>query len=803
MDNQLIEKLLGQSEAISIITRDRRSSANYLISAPSGGGKHYLMNQLADFFAHQTQFRVFRCRAGRSGIDANMDFAPFNELLAKEENTSQINLVNASRPFVELIPHIGKCISSLMALKKTYPAVFNGIESELLARIEHVAKESSLVFLCEEIDCWDRASICFLQKLMRFTFAGKVCVFVCSAVEQKTELPIESSQFDYCFSLRNIPENQVETVSKILFPGTKFSPEVLRQLYILSGGNIGMIIQLTELLQRNMKNPISKHLALRDVIQHRLLESLGQSRYENAVELLDRASLIGEHIYRALLAHFLHFDSSTFIESVDDVVRHNILEERADFFDFSYRIIWESFYEYNRKNKRFHRELANSICELMPSNYSYISDEMSKAGEEQEAAIYCILSALKEYHLYRSRPILTQYQTELLQKRDLSSAYQSLIELYSYIFTGNYLEAQQMICRYPDLRLSFEADYIRAVGKINGSIMQSAYSEALTTLQGWIEDEEFRRQSPYQWMRAAILAIGAQYELHDQSMVDLLKKVEKVKRRYEATDQGMAWLEYDFLSKCNFCYTIDTAYNYTKEALEFFRKNVAYSPSKYPYYVALINCGANSTVMGKYQEATAILEEAMELVGQEGVSRGGVGSLINNLLIAELLGNQMRTPEEIQLAINQMDALIGAASDDTISSILLRNNQIVMQCYMGDMDAAAKKIEALYNEIRYTEGVDDYYLYISGNNYHIIRQLAGIAPIDLSAMEEIFYLRPLDNDHEYFATRQRIILEQLKLGRFPDPSIQGWNDLSAPRVGPAWSFWGKWLLFSDLQIWSN
>jgi len=43
-------------------------------------------------------------------------------------------------------------------------------------------------------------------------------------------------------------------------------------------------------------------------------------------------------------------------------------------------------------------------------------------------------------------------------------------------------------------------------------------------------------------------------------------------------------------------------------------KNLLQLPSKYPYYTALINCGASSIVVGKYQEAIDLLTEALELV---------------------------------------------------------------------------------------------------------------------------------------------------------------------------------------------
>ena len=798
-----IEYLLGQSVIFNAITECETNSANYLIEAPSGRGKHYLSKLLLEHYSGKRNIRVLHCHINRPEVNATWDFAPFIGLLAEEENLAKVNYTNVGKPFIELIPYVGKCITQLMSQKKVYSATFNSIETELLTRLTRVIGILKPVFLCENIDLWDKASSRFLQKLLATPITEKGCIFICTSGNNNAESPIEHTQFTHCFEIRTIAEEDMAYVVKTLFRGVDLAPELLRQIHQLSGGNIGIICQLVELIGENESGVLNASRVYHDVILHQLRENLSEPRYNRAVELLDKASLVGERVYRKLLQHFLQYDPVIFTESVGDVVTQNIMTQSVDELTFTYRAVWQSFYAVNVKNRKFHHELAKCIHELMPSNYSYIADELLKAGEDRAAAIYYILAALNEYHTYRAIPVLPIQQKELLDRCGLRTDYQQLIELYSYYFAGNYEATRQTMCRCKEPQLAFEVDYIKAVAQINGSILQSAYAEALVNLQSWVEDENFCSQSPHQWMRAALLAIGAQYELHDKSMVSLLKRIEQTKRKYAATDRGIEWLEYDFLSKCNYCYTVDTAYHYTKEAVRFFEKNLLQAPSKYPYYVALINSGANSTVVGKYQEAIDFLTKAIEFVEQESVSHGIVDSLINNLLIAELLGGQINTAEEIQLAIEQIDPLIEAMSGDTISQILLRNNQAVMMCYQGDIATATEKIDKLYTELRYIDDVDDYYPYIVGNNYYIIKYLAGLAPIDRHSMEEVFRFRPLDHDHNYFSTRQRIILEQIEKGLFPDLSMSDWNRLPGPFVGPAWSFWGRWLLFSDMQIWSD
>lgn len=801
--NLIIEQQLGQTEIFDAITMQDNVSASYLIEAPAGRGKHYLSEQLKEYYSSHPSFRVLHCYIDHTEIEQAWDFAPFTEMLVREENIAKVNYTNVGKPFIELIPYVGKCISQLMSQKKVYAATFNSVEVELITRLERVIGAKKPVFLCEKVDRWDNASIYFLQKLLTSDFRTKGCIFICTSDSKGSDILIERIQFDQRFEIGTIAEESMEYVIKALFHSLELSPDILQQIHRLSGGNIGIIRQLAELIGENEFGSINSSRVYHDVILHRLRENLSELRYKRAVEMLDKASLIGERFYRNLLQHFLQYNPVAFKECVGDVINQNILTQDVDILAFTYRAVWQSFYELNMKNRQFHYELANCIHELMPSNYSYFADELFKAGEEQKAAIYYILAALNEYHTYRTMPVLLTTQIELLERCGLLADYRQLMDLYSRFFQGDYIATRQTICRCKDQQLAFEVDYIKAVAQINGSILQSAYAESLIALQSWVEDDDFRLQSPYQWMRGALLAIGAQYELHDSSMTTLLKRIEQTKRKYAATDRGIEWLEYDFLSKCNYCYTVDTAYHYTKEAVYFFRKNLLQSPSKYPYYIALINCGANSTVVGNYQEAIDLLTEALELLEQEAIHHGVVDSLVNNLIIAELLGGQIRTSEEIQMAIEQLDPLIDAMSDDSISQILLRNNQAVMMCYKGDIVTAVQKIDQLYAEIRYIDDVDDYYLYIVGNNYHIMRHMAGSSPIDHALLESVFQFRPLDHDRNYFSTRQRIMLERIERGQLPKLSESDWNILSEPLVGPAWSFWGRWLLFSDMQIWSD
>ena len=73
---------------------------------------------------------------------------------------------------------------------------------------------------------------------------------------------------------------------------------------------------------------------------------------------------------------------------------------------------------------------------------------------------------------------------------------------------------------------------------------------------------------------------------------------------------------------------------------------------------------------------------------------------------------------------------------------------------------------------------------------------------------EIQDLVPLSNNKEYFLKRNKYVKEIFnKIDRDTLLSDNSWNAYLIKKypktLGDAWNFWGKLLLLSDLQIWSD
>ena len=797
-DPNAVEKMLGQDTAYAELTGSA-SIRQSCIVASVGQGKHYLIEKLSQYFFKKDGLCVLRMSANVSPSGQKQDFAPFLAMLTAEEKLTAVNMANWGKSFAELLPYIGKSVSKIVDRKKVYPAIYSNTEIELLMRLERMIAHRPVLLICEEIDRFDQPSAQFLRKLLSCSgdVLGKNVRFICTSCSEGALFPADI--FDRCFHLCCVQMDQMNTLWEILVPRQPVEEELLRKIHLLSGGNIGIMLQLIHLVTGNDADSIYGSCAYRDIMLQRLQILLDEFRYDCAVCLLDRASLIGERSYKELLRLFTKYEPVAFSESIRASVNGGVLQEEPSMVSFTDHATWQAFHAFNQKNQQFHYELAHCIKKLTPSNFSYIGDELLLADQEQEAASCYVLAALNYYHFYRIQPELPDSQMNLINKFSLRDAYRELLALFHDYFAGHFSKVISTPFHFKDTLLQFEAEYVKALAYINGYLSLSAYKQALTLLESWLEDQQFYMENPYQWMRGALLALGAKYELHDKSMPDLIKWIEKTRRQYP-NDPGMEWLELDFLSKCNYCYSIDTAYHYVKSAVETLKRYYARLPSGYPYYRALVNAAANSLVLGKYEETLQYSKEALLLEEQNGSLYGAVDALTNNVMIASLLYDPSGWEKHSELCIRELKRLEELAEEDVITSILLRNNIAVMLCYCGKFESAINELSSLRHELLCLNDVDDYYLYVIGSNECILNTLLGRREFDWQDFDTLCQLRPLDLDHAYFAARNQYIKENIAHVVLSRP----WrNDFDTQKVGPAWSFWGKWLIFSDIQIWSD
>lgn len=89
----------------------------------------------------------------------------------------------------------------------------------------------------------------------------------------------------------------------------------------------------------------------------------------------------------------------------------------------------------------------------------------------------------------------------------------------------------------------------------------------------------------------------------------------------------------------------------------------------------------------------------------------------------------------------------------------------------------------------------------------IINYLLGNKGKAEDLLNKIVGLIPLSLNKYYFISRNKYIYQLLKNTYTIDTTKDDWNDLLIKKypntIGKAWTFWGKLLLFSDLQTWSD
>lgn len=438
----------------------------------------------------------------------------------------------------------------------------------------------------------------------------------------------------------------------------------------------------------------------------------------------------------------------------------------------------------------------------MPSSHKRIGSEYVLAGFEEKASVHFVLSAIHYYITYRIKILFTEQEKNLMIRYNLFGFCNQIIKLYEYYYNGIFIEpSDNLLTKYDEL--NFEIDYYQAFVSANMSIDQTYYENVNSRLQRWVDNSCFQAENPEQWLRAALLCLEIEVELHKGLNKQLLIKVQNTIQKYFKTDKTFEILKYDFDSKSNSIFSIDIAANVTFDAVTAYERSTSFNCHSYKYLVFLNNALANSIVIGKQEKAYDYSQKAINCItGIDSLSQNFIGVLSTNFYLALLLWKRECFFDEFSSISNYIKKLI-EQNQDEISKVLYKNNLAVFYLYCKDFETAEGIFEELYRAIKFNDRIDDYYSYIIKNNYCLL-QYVKTGKIDAeSFVEDLSALRPLDLNMKYFNARNKYMKEKLSQGYKIDFGNAQWNDFDSVQVGDAWFFWGKWFLMSDIQFWSE
>ena len=796
--DEIIDEAMGLTDIFEIV-KFNHSPHKILILGGYKQGKSYTLDEISKIYSAAPRSHIFRLDIDNNPLIGVNDYIPFINLLNKLENIKLLNLQDRASKTIRTVSKKADIIFTLFDKKSIHSSLFNSSEISILERLSTVVpKNGTITFLCDDVDKWDWASITLINKILMNTdealwLHSSNFVFTASSRE-KVGMIFHNNLDKFGFKTISLKCISKENIIAYL---DKYNIEInVEELYEFSEGNIGIISGILE----NTGIQYIPQEQVQSFLSDKLIKVVNDSKkVESILEMVNKSSVVGNSFQRQLLEEISDEDKRLFSEYLGYAKQGKIYDEMQSIIYFKTKNLWSVLYEYNKNNFLYHLTFANAIKKVIPSNFFVRANEFLLSDNRQESAeayFVFVVEYMKKYHKQilideTFLPILTEFNF-LIPLKNMLSAYEDY-------FNEEFDQAKSLIVfESENPYVSFEKDYLATLILINGSMLHSDYKDAVLVLQNWIENNILKENEPYLWVQAAILKLEIASELNENTG-NLLAEINFILNKYAGADQQFRIELYNFKARNNYTYSIDLSYKETLGAFQFFAMEKSI-PGKNNYACALVNYLANSLVMGNYDEIIKISEENAELFSVHKELNSFLSAFLNNYIIAKILSSPNLMSELARDYIIYFKKLISNVADDKIAQVLYEINLGIIYFISGNVNEALILYKTLYEHYATENAVDDYYRYFIINNFNLINNYVNNVN-NMDFITQLQKLNPLPNNSHFFITRNEYLLKSNVKFKDIFSMISPMGEGSV--LGKAWNFWGRPLLFTDVQFWTD
>lgn len=806
----LVSDLTGQKLILDTLLSYMSPPHRLLVYGEPGSGKKTLSKHAAERWDKLDGAKVLTLT--NISRKAELEYSPFYSAIDSFHGEKKRALDNILREAGRDVPFIGNTLSALIdfVLQKHKSHAYNAFplseEEQVICKLmeKKLRGKTKVLLICENIDVWGPEA----QNLLGAIMNGQVEMdgvntFSFLITSDSTPLPSHIVASCSAHFLQPIPRNSVKDVLRAFNSTLYCSPEQEDMLFTVSGGNLQILKECSHLFGSSPMQAIAQGsfwLMLTERINHEVKNS------QDLVELLKRLSVIGYNSQKELLRRFSQDCIEDYGNTIGSGINLKLIEETSNAYEFSNRVIRELAYEsISARRAQYHKQLEQCIYILYPSAYKERSNHLLLSGDKRNAAVLYLIFLL--FHLRTTGCEIQLFDNAylvLMKEFGLDVLYNKIKKAYFLYFKNEYQSSREILDNIyaEDLEIRFEVDYLRGLIISNWTCAGDIFTEKLDMLYYWHTDK-FKEKHLEMWLRVTMLLAEFLYEIGkaDEGKI-LIHPIMQVFDEKAPTDIRIRNQLHVFHLKANQFYSVEMAFARVEQALQYFTPSDGTNTYLRNYYLALVNQAANLTIMGRAIDGFARAEEAKQLLlSFPDISFSKQEVLINNYVLSGYLSGKLNCDDALaELAPYQ--GKLGNYADE----LLINNSIAAFWALQGDIDEAIRISESLYAYITSREDNDPYYSYFLMNNYAVINCIAKSFSPALDILEKATNIIPLPRNRQYFLHRNRLIKELIKKNFFNELP-NNWNThliTSSPyTVGPCWAFWGRLLLFSDLQVWTD
>lgn len=583
-------------------------------------------------------------------------------------------------------------------------------------------------------------------------------------------------------------------------------PDVLaKRIYDIANGNINLVRHIATYLASTPSISMQGQDLAQDLLTRAIefqLQGIGEqgSLLKN---LLEKASLIGLDFTIAELACLTGSKLDVVRSGLSLAKQQRVVQDSGSFYSFSdisLQRVFERGASY--EGKLNHQKFADCLRAIRPHEYEARGLHALKAGHVDEAGEMLALAALKSIRLGEN----VNTETDAMLRSacpDVVPFYQCIRDGLEAYNRGDYSEAaskceQMTACSYE--RLSAEANLLlaRIATTTIGFVERGDIDKRLDLAFGFIDEDEIELL-----FRARLIKIiNDAYEDRIDDARMLAGRTTKLLKERSNFDPYSAYLLQLLRSNSDMYFADEIARSELNLAVKFLVPNGIESVSSpTTAYIILANSVGNSLQCGQFEEALQQAHTADQIVATHPqIKFPRLDILVNNQLMSDwFLGAQ---PHREVLA--QYELLI-ANHKNSGDKWVLKSNMAAMYLALSMVDQASQILNDQDN-LELDSGGDVYFSYFMQNNLAALQFDQGdrkLAIKTFRAMDGMALKLP-------FSVRQFLVMRHRTISQILSSNLSTkvtWDDMPksalAGKLGTSYRFFGRGLLFSDLQFWGE
>jgi hypothetical protein len=698
--------------------------------------------------------------------------------------------------------------------------VYSVLEREVVMDVRRLARREQVLIVAENAHWWDADSLSLLGEIVSERLAEAIpplqAVSVLQVDTAGYQTVLAPERFAGFVPLSEPHTVRTTAVSRDAFPevlaafglSTSLPASVADAVYTATDGHLELAAQVALLVEHSGAHDAAAILSDDFVLRHmsRRLADLGQSS-PDVSQLLVQAAVLGLSCEARDLTCLSGLTPARLAEMVERACELGLVERDGQRIAFAHDVIRSSLLSGQQPDQVRSLAAAFSRCLsiLRPGDYESRAETFERAGDADEARDMVALAGVAKLRSGESLPrVVGWVETRRPADEPLGRFLDTVSAGYSAVADGSFAQA------LPDLRtpaaeestrMAAERNYVASICLMEDQTTVGA-DRAAALLRSWLTEVS---AEPEQHLRFLLLLQQAEVlaDRFDEARATeaLIERLLSARARHDPDAVLLQHIQNRRSAAIN---VPEIAVVRIRDSARYFERTAATSTrAQLELFRATTNLAAVELRLGRDQEALAHATDAERIAVSAVDSIPRIDVLAGNLVLAALRSGTMSAKD----AVDRQQQVVESPEGQK-DGFIHRCNLVAYQLLDRRDEDAQHELERLETELSAGELTESYLVYYSGClnvAAAALRGDTGVAVDRHRRMDDLVaslrwpcagYTRRRHQRIAELLPRLDTSMSRSSIDRI---LIDGLPD----EVGPAWPYYGRFVLACELSFWSD